>query len=494
MKLVVILTLWLSSLALIAIATLSPFVFNFNVVNIQEAIDIALHNSTNPIDLLANIVLFLPLGFSSYALAIRHPKHRAFPDLIRVGLISIATSLLIEIAQLFIPGRFPTLSDIIFNGFGGFLGGLLALQLSSPKHKLASIKISKRFLVVAYLAYFSCIYLGLQGFTSQIKASDWQASYPLTIGNDAKGQSPWSGEASNIFMFDHALTIDSINNLLNSELDADSHQSLLFYCFADQGFNSQNNRLPPELDLCRRNQPKAIPSVEKESTGYLIQTEQFVFPTRLESNSAFTLALNLKSGYNPDFSVILSNGKNIYQTNFVLGIQKSRLFFRIRSQLSGASGMTPELVIPNFHQNFVNQNLVIVYDGISFRIYKDHINQFRKTSLLAGLYFFQPLSHFYQQWRLELLGFDLYKYLFIALTFLPAVFLVEFMITTDQVKSLREASLYVFSTSILALLMTNSYIGHLQSGLSESLEVLGVILLCWLGSKLYFIILQNYQL
>ena len=69
--------------------------------------------------------------------------------------------------------------------------------------------------------------------------------------------------------------------------------------------------------------------------------------------------------------------------------------------------------------NFIDQNIVIVYDGISFHIYQNHLNQDKQISLLAGLYFMQPLSKIYREWRLALLRFDLYQWLFIAFTFCP---------------------------------------------------------------------------
>lgn len=130
-KLVMIVALWLGSLTLIAISTLSPFTFNFQDLNLKDVIRLGIRNPTNPIDILANIILFLPLGFSSYTLISRLPRHKALLCLMSIGLISTSISLLVEVAQLFLPGRYPTLSDIIFNGLGGFLGGLYALQLSS---------------------------------------------------------------------------------------------------------------------------------------------------------------------------------------------------------------------------------------------------------------------------------------------------------------------------------------------------------------------------
>lgn len=495
MKLATKLALWLGSLALIAICTLSPFVFKFDFFSSREAISIALRNSTNPIDILANIVLFLPLGFSSYGLIFRRPKHNILLCLISIGLMSISTSLLIEIAQLFIPGRYPTLSDIICNGLGGFLGGFYASQLSSHPKNIFSIRISKKIYIAAYLAYFISIYMGLFLFANQIKISNWQTSYPLTIGNDATRENPWLGEASNIFMFNSALGPDSIRQLFDFKIDSNSYTSLEFYCLADQEVYKKNSHLSSKLDLCNQTpNTKEIHDNKNHNYWHVIDRRKDVFSKNIESNSAFTLALKIKSKFNRDFGVVLSIAEDLDHANFVLGMQQNRLTCRIRSPLSGVSGMTPELVINHYIQNFVDQTIIIVYDGFSFHIFKNTISQQKQVSLLAGLYFLQPLSRIYQQWRLELLNFDLYKWLFITFTFAPAVFLFELLNITGKIHSFREMILYTIGISILALTISRVYVGSLNVWWAEFIEALGVILLCWLGIKLYFMTLKKYLL
>ena len=67
-------------------------------------------------DLLLNIALFIPLGA---ALARRgHRRGR-----IVVGAVLLSSA--IELAQFFIPGRDPTLGDVVANTFGAALGALI---------------------------------------------------------------------------------------------------------------------------------------------------------------------------------------------------------------------------------------------------------------------------------------------------------------------------------------------------------------------------------
>ncbi len=72
-------------------------------------------------DLLANIALFLPLGF-----ALRRFGVAAWAVL----LVALGASIAIELAQLLIPGRTSSVSDLIGNALGGLVGALLAAPRS----------------------------------------------------------------------------------------------------------------------------------------------------------------------------------------------------------------------------------------------------------------------------------------------------------------------------------------------------------------------------
>ena len=76
-------------------------------------------------DLLLNVVLFAPLGWAlGYTDAARRPA------ILGVFLLGALLSLGIEAAQLFIPGRAPTLRDVVANSLGAGGGWLLAARFS----------------------------------------------------------------------------------------------------------------------------------------------------------------------------------------------------------------------------------------------------------------------------------------------------------------------------------------------------------------------------
>lgn len=73
-------------------------------------------------DLALNVVLFVPLGIALAAFGVRP---------VRALAIGAGISLAIELAQSLIPGRFPTLRDVLCNGTGAWLGVLVAERIAA---------------------------------------------------------------------------------------------------------------------------------------------------------------------------------------------------------------------------------------------------------------------------------------------------------------------------------------------------------------------------
>lgn len=105
-------------LAVIAIITLLPFRFvipgRLGFVAIVDASDFV-----------ANILLFLPFGFL-YALSLPD----GWSATTRALLLGTAASLAVECVQMFEPERYPSPLDILANGLGAGLGGMLCAAAS----------------------------------------------------------------------------------------------------------------------------------------------------------------------------------------------------------------------------------------------------------------------------------------------------------------------------------------------------------------------------
>lgn len=81
------------------------------------------------IEFAANVALFLPIGFLLTFL-LRNPWFGA--------LLGTAVSVAVEIAQIMIPDRQPTLRDIVANAIGAGFGALLGWLISVRRQRIAA--------------------------------------------------------------------------------------------------------------------------------------------------------------------------------------------------------------------------------------------------------------------------------------------------------------------------------------------------------------------
>jgi VanZ family protein len=96
----------------IAVITLAPFDFHTRVV--------ALSFQVKPSDVVANVAMFLPIGFLLRSMPTRRIG-RGWPAVA----VAASFSVLIETAQIFIRGRYVSPVDVAANTFGAYLGVLL---------------------------------------------------------------------------------------------------------------------------------------------------------------------------------------------------------------------------------------------------------------------------------------------------------------------------------------------------------------------------------
>ena len=77
-----------------------------------------------PLNNALNLLCFIPIGalIAMWSLVER--------PILAAGLICGGASLLVELLQLFIPGRFSSLADLLLNTTGGITGALLTLELA----------------------------------------------------------------------------------------------------------------------------------------------------------------------------------------------------------------------------------------------------------------------------------------------------------------------------------------------------------------------------
>jgi VanZ family protein len=100
-------------LAVILVITLAPFHF-------QRPTSVTIDLDGSPFDIVANVLLFFPLGF---LFPLARPIDRE-PSPIEILGLGMLFSGFIETAQVFEPGRFPSAVDIVTNATGAMLGAM----------------------------------------------------------------------------------------------------------------------------------------------------------------------------------------------------------------------------------------------------------------------------------------------------------------------------------------------------------------------------------
>ena len=113
--------------ALLAVLACTLFPFHFCAPDppfrsVWDVLLIPIGPDTAP-DVVENVLLFLPLGFAMAG----YLTHRGITTLAAITgvlLLSLSLSYSIEVLQLFMPGRFTSLTDVLSNTVGAGLGVL----------------------------------------------------------------------------------------------------------------------------------------------------------------------------------------------------------------------------------------------------------------------------------------------------------------------------------------------------------------------------------
>lgn len=121
-----------AALGLIGLATLVPYPEQAELSR-STPLGCLICGELGGIDVVLNLALFVPLGIALRSWNIRVPQ---------CIVVAFATSLFVEVAQAtIVAGRDPSLSDLVTNTAGGFLGALLGGHLARlwcPEHGLAT--------------------------------------------------------------------------------------------------------------------------------------------------------------------------------------------------------------------------------------------------------------------------------------------------------------------------------------------------------------------
>jgi VanZ family protein len=123
----VVLALLAAVVTLIAYGSLYPFNFKSDAIEggLLHALSHLSWQRAGRGDRIANLLLYLPLGFCVFLLCARRLPR--LPSLLLATLLSALLSLTIEVLQVYISVRVPSLMDLMLNTAGAFLGATAGL-------------------------------------------------------------------------------------------------------------------------------------------------------------------------------------------------------------------------------------------------------------------------------------------------------------------------------------------------------------------------------
>jgi len=397
--------LFIASLLLVIIATTLPFDFSSKDVIHKLfrffAPDIKYPGFLN--DVIMNVLLFVPLGFSVANLA-QTRRSRAKASFTVVMIACSSLSIAVEVLQLFLPGRISSVADVMTNSFGASLGFLCYRQWgftifgpgSALREKILECSRGKR-LALCFSIYATVLLLVSILLQKASTIRGWDPAYTLILGNEHTADRPWRGHITNLIIADRAISEDEIAQVLSgvNQFALPATSVLAEYELKGDGPYRDRTGHLPDLRWEGKNPHAQEGAGVSLAPDHWLETETpaTILTRRILESSEFTLAITTASAEITQTGParIISVSKDPYNRNFTLGQERNDLIFRLRTLATGKNGTNPELVISNVFSDTEPHRILIAYDGSNFQAYVDSLGNQYSLELNPGLTIFSRL-------------------------------------------------------------------------------------------------------
>lgn len=369
----------LAGLLLILIARLIPFTFAYPGHIPWERVT---WQPLNTADIPVNLVLFIPFSFGlAGVLAARGWTGRR--HLWATLLICAGLSTLLEVTQIFMPDRVPSVLDVASNTFSALLGyGLYQSWLAGFGATIDRFVTARNLLIA-----LGCYTIAVIALTTYLYwsagLSNWDDSYPLMIGNEITGRRSWWGSIDQLYFLNHTVTDEEATAALAGRLPDDL---LSLYEFDGDGPYVDQQGTLPQLEW------QTDAPVEHRPAGVVISREQWLAtpdPAGAFSSAladSFTVGLTVAADRDipsgPARIVSVSSGYQL--RNLTIGQQDSDLIIRLRTPSGGENGQRPELVVPGVFSEKHPLRLVVSYRRPLMRVFVEGRPEPYEFSLAPG--------------------------------------------------------------------------------------------------------------
>lgn len=369
-------------------------------------------------DIIANIVVFIPFG-ALYAISFSDKWSKKRDRVTHAARLGFAISLSVEIAQFFLPFRFPSILDLLTNTAGTAIGGLIPLAVTNRltgygirdfvSNRFSTARIA--IWTVVGLMYFAGWTMVSVNWVNQVNFTNWDENYTLSIGNEATENRPWRGDIRDLHVFDTAFSGAAVRDFFrNRDANKSPIIALDFRKLTAESVLSAGWRLrfPDSLQFTE--------SGLRLNGGWLTgDAEKQKLLTSLRKSNAFTIVVRLDS-----FSLnqhgparILSFAPDVYSCNFMLGQNFRYLCFRLQTPHSGTNGDNPIVWQSHFFEKNQPLEIAVTFDG-------NHLSVFKNGEQSASEMKFAPEAAFFRQFfQIQASRFSIFERLFYWMVFLP---------------------------------------------------------------------------
>ena len=310
--------------------------------------------SLGVLDFVGNLLLYLPLG-----VALAHRPAR------RAAASGFLTATAIEVLQIWFVGRYPGIFDVVANACGQVIGHRFGgALLADPSRHRAFVPVSRKTALAAAIGV-----VALAGMWTTARSgsdlSNWASDFQLLTGNEVTGDRPWRGRIDVLGIVSEPLTIRQVHRFSAlPDLDLRAALKGLHAAYlADAPLNFEtggSHEASPDVAHALYTQARAsnaLTVVARVTTASADQTG----PARLVSFSRNTVA-----------------------RNFDLGQEGRRLWFRVRTPLSGDNGMDLYVETSSVFVDKQPLTIVATYDGGVARVFRDGQVVGRRNIAAAG--------------------------------------------------------------------------------------------------------------
>lgn len=419
----------------IAISAFTLFPFEFTSRSHSSFLSVVRQLSNERItadDVVANVLLFLPLGFSLARLL--QSWLRDGRKLIALCLVaSISLSFTVEVLQVFLPSRSPDVLDILTNGTGGFLGAIAFLfyrgyfsgicftsQWGSRNRWMTKRK--RIYAVSCYIALMLCLMPVLK---SANDFRNWDSSFPLLIGNEHTGDRPWQGEISQVYFTDRSLSSIEVNQVMGSEQPwALISNWIAAYRLVGKGSYPDLSGNLPHLEW--QGEFTAYQDGPSFSSHHWLSTltPAAKLAQSVQQSSQFSILTTIATASLEQTGParIISLSSDPFLRNFTVGQQGTQLIIRLRTPITGKGGQYPELVFPNIFKDTNTHKLLLTFESNTLKLFLDNPKQMSAVTLSPEVLFFRfaPLVGI-RNFQLTPKSQWLIEGLFYSLVFVPPI-------------------------------------------------------------------------